>query len=625
MKHAQKYAIPVIFITILAALAAIAGPHNVDQWFGAVVKPMAMVLMWKPPLPILEKMPLVVLVLFFGAVFFTFRFRFINFRAFRHAYDVVRGKYDNPDDPGEVTHFQALTAALSATVGLGNIAGVAIAVSVGGPGAIFWMMATAIFGMSSKFTEISLGMLYREIDENGEVTGGPMVYLRDGLAELNPKYKTLGVALSIIFSVLCIGASFGGGNMFQANQSFRAMSIIVPWLGGAPAQGDLVLSADEPVEFSLPISAVRFKLPAASQDETRRERTYVSTEDFFAITAKDWTRVDGRYQIEIPVTSIENSERYNVRANLITVMETGIIEGRNIDSESWKQPAGITVNNPEAFVGGTNPRGLIFGMILAILVGLVIIGGIKSIARVAEKIVPSMCGIYLLAALAVIFMNLSALPDAIALVFSQAFTLEAGWGGLAGVFVQGVQRAAFSSEAGIGSSPIAHAAAKTDEPIREGIVGLLATVIDTVAVCFMTGMVIIITGVYKDQSTIGMEGVTLTSRAFGSEISFFPYILAIAVFLFAFSTMISWNYYGERCWTFLFGKKQATTFRIIFLLFIILGSVSSLGNVLDFADLMLLSMAFPNILGAVMLSGVVSNHLDVYWAKYKAGEFKRFK
>lgn len=623
MKDTARFVIPVIFIVVLAALASVAGPHSIDQWFGYVVAPMEAVLMWKPPLPLLEKVPLVVMVLFGGAIFFTFRFKFINIRAFKHAINVLRGKFDNPDDPGEVTHFQALASSLSATVGLGNIAGVAIAVSVGGPGAIFWMMMTAFFGMSSKFTEISLGMMYRDIDEDGEVTGGPMVYLRDGLAALSPKYKTLGVTLSIIFSVLCIGASFGGGNMFQANQSFQAMTTIVPWLGGDPTEGKLLLTAESPTEFDLPVSAVRFKVPAASEDEKKYERTYVATDDFFKVAAEDWSPIGDTYQTQIDVKSLENSERFNVRANLITTMETGVINGRTI--EKWTAPDGVTVTNPTAFTGGTNPRGLIYGVILALMVGLVIIGGIKSIARVAEKIVPSMCAVYVLAALAVIIMNIGALPDAVGLMFSKAFTLEAGWGGLVGVFVQGVQRAAFSSEAGIGSSPIAHAAAKTDQPIREGIVGLLATVVDTVVVCFMTGMVIIITGVYADQSTIGMQGVTMTSRAFGSEIAFFPYLLAIAVVLFAFSTMVSWNYYGERCWTFMFGKKQAPVYRIFFLMFIVLGSVSSLGNVLGFSDLMLLSMAFPNILGAVMLSGVVSEHLDTYWAKFKAGEFKEFK
>jgi Na+/alanine symporter len=624
MKQTQKYAIPVVFIVILAALAAIAGPHTIDQWFGYIIAPLAAVLLWHPPLPFIEKMPLVVIVLFGGAVFFTLRFKFINFRAFTHSFHVLRGKYDNPDDPGEVSHFQALMSALSATVGLGNIAGVAIAVSVGGPGAIFWMMVTALFGMTSKFTEISLGMLYRHIDEDGEVTGGPMVYLKDGLVDLSPKLKPLGIALSVIFTVLCIGASFGGGNMFQANQSFRAITVVVPWLGGSPAEGEVVLRADSPREFELPASAVRFKVPAASADQQPYERTYVPAGgDLFQIELDEWTVVDGQYQTTVPVRSVANNERFNVRSDIVTSMETGVIQGRSI--KEWTAPEGISVSNPEPFTGGTNPKGLIFGVILALMVGLVIIGGIKSIARVAEKIVPSMCAIYVVASVAIIIMNYEIFPEAVATIFSEAFSLQAGWGALIGVFVQGVQRAAFSSEAGIGSSPIAHAAAKTTEPIREGIVGLMATVIDTIVICFMTGIVIIISGVYSDQSTIGMEGVTMTSRAFGSEIAFFPYVLAVAVFLFAFSTMISWSYYGERCWTYMFGKGQSTSYRIIFLLFIVLGSVSSLKNVLTFSDLMLLSMAFPNIFGAVILSGTVAKRLDDYWTRFKAGEFKEYK
>lgn len=344
--------------------------------------------------------------------------------------------------------------------------------------------------------------------------------------------------------------------------------------------------------------------------------------DGFRLTRNDWTSVSGRYQARVPIRSAQHGAHYNLPEDSITTMETGVIERRDISA--WVVPEGITVTNPAPVTGGTNPRGLLYGIVLAGLVGMVIIGGIKSIARVAERIVPAMCGLYLLAGLGVILMNLEALPHSASLVFTEAFSLKAGWGGLLGVFVQGVQRAAFSSEAGIGSSPIAHAAAKTDEPIREGIVGLLATVIDTIVVCFMTAMVIIVTGVYDDHATIGMEGVSLTSRAFGSEIAFFPYLLAIAVFLFAFSTMISWSYYGERCWTFMFGKKQSTPYRIVFLLFIILGSVSSLDNVLVFSDLMMLAMAFPNILGAILLSSVVARHLDVYWAKYKAGEFKTY-
>jgi Na+/alanine symporter len=641
LQQSQKYAIPVIAIIVLAVLAGLAGEHAIDKWFGAVVEPMGSVLFWAPSYPVfhgfgaedwfawkaipyLGEMPLIVMVLFGGAVFFTLRFKFINLRAFKHAIDVTRGKYDNPDDPGEVTHFQALSSALSATVGLGNIAGVAIAVSIGGPGAVFWMMVVALFGMASKFTEVSLGQMYRRVDANGDVRGGPMIYLRDGLAEMGGKFKVLGVALSLIFAVLCIGASFGGGNMFQANQSFQAMTEIVPWLGGAKAQGEVVLQADQPKEWALPSQVVRFNVPAPSEAEEAIERHFTPVGQRFQVSADDWEQQGDTYVTRVPIAATHSDERYNVKAGMISVMEIGIIEGRSIND--WTAAPGVSVNNPEPVGGGENQRGLIYGVILAALVGMVIIGGIKSIAKVAEKIVPTMCGIYVLAALAVVFMNYEKVPEAVGIILSEAFNTESMWaGGLIGVFVQGVRRAAFSSEAGIGSAAIAHSAAKTTEPIREGTVALLEPFIDTIVVCFMTGIVIVITGVYLQEDTIGLAGISLTSKAFGSEIGFFPYILSAAVVLFAFSTMISWSYYGERCWTTLFGAGQSMPYRIIFLLFIVLGSISSLGNVLDFSDLMLLSMAFPNILGAVILSGKVAERTNRYWKSYKAGEFETFK
>lgn len=624
LKDTQKYAIPVIVVIIIAVLAGLAGEQTINKWFGAVVEPMGAVLFWAPPLPVLEQMPLIVLVLFGGALFFTFRYKFINLRGFKHAIDVTRGKYDNPDDPGEVSHFQALSSALSATVGLGNIAGVAIAVSLGGPGAVFWMMVVALFGMTSKFTEVSLGQMYRRIDKKGDVRGGPMVYLREGLAEMGGFFKPLGVALSIIFAILCIGASFGGGNMFQANQSFQAMTEIVPWLGGAKSQGQVTLQVDEPREWDLPPQVVRFNVPAPSEAEDATARHYSPVGERFKITVDDWERRDGAFVTSVPIVAERARTHYNVRRNTVSQMQIGIIEGREI--KDWAEPEGVAISNPAPIGGGENERGLVYGLVLAALVGLVIIGGIKSIAKVAEKIVPTMCGIYVLAALAVVFMNFEQVPEAVGIILSEAFNTESMWaGGLVGVFVQGVRRAAFSSEAGIGSAAIAHSAAKTNEPIREGVVGLLEPFIDTIVVCFMTGIVIVITGVYAQQDTIGLAGISLTSKAFGSEISFFPYILSAAVVLFAFSTMISWSYYGERCWTTLFGASQSMPYRIIFLLFIVLGSISSLGNVLDFSDLMLLSMAFPNILGAVILSGKVGDRLEKYWASYKNGEFETYK
>jgi Na+/alanine symporter len=625
LETSQKFAIPVVLITVIAALAAVADQHSIDQWFGHIVAVMATVLFWKPPLPVLEQMPLVVIVLFGGAVFFTFRFKFVNVRAFKHAIDVTRGKYDNPDDPGEVSHFQALSSALSATVGLGNIAGVAIAVSVGGPGAVFWMMMTALFGMASKFTECTLGQMYRRVDKEGNLSGGPMVYLRDGLADLNPKFKPAGVGLSVIFAILCIGASFGGGNMFQANQSFQAVTEIVPWLGGDRAAGEVVLEADEPRDFELSSQAVRFKVEAPTEAEEAIERLFVPLGHAFVVSEDDWEATgEGTYTTSIEVAAARPDQRYNVKANTIEMMQIGVIDGRNISD--WEQPEGISVTNPEPTDGGKDPRELVYGLILAGLVGLVIIGGIKSIAKVASKIVPAMCGIYILGALIVVFMNIEQVPEAVGIILSEAFSPSAIWaGGLIGVFVQGVQRAAFSSEAGIGSAAIAHSAAKTAEPVREGIVALLEPFIDTIIVCFMTGIVIVITGVYADQTTVGMEGISLTSRAFGSELAWFPIVLSVAVVLFAYSTMISWSYYGERCWTRLFGASQSMPYRVIFLLFIVLGSISSLGNVLDFSDLMLLSMAFPNIIGLVMLSGKVAERLDDYWKSYKNDEFETYK
>jgi AGCS family alanine or glycine:cation symporter len=262
---------------------------------------------------------------------------------------------------------------------------------------------------------------------------------------------------------------------------------------------------------------------------------------------------------------------------------------------------------------------------MAFLVGIVIIGGIKSIAKVAEKIVPAMCIMYVVTGILVVILNWDMLPEAVGVIFNQAFSLEAGFGGLMGVIATGVTRAAFSSEAGIGSAAIAHSAAKTGEPVREGIVALLEPFIDTIVVCFITGIVIVISGAYNDPTAIGMEGVQLTSRAFGEEFGWFPYVLSGAVFLFAYSTMISWSYYGERCWTELFGAEQSMVYRIIFLMFIVLGCVSSLNNVLTFSDFMILSMAFPNIIGLVILSNKVAGKLKDYWTSYKNDEFEIYE
>jgi len=455
-----------------------------------------------------SKLPLVVIWLILGATMFTILLRFISFRGFKHAILLVRGVFDNPNHKGEVSHFQALTTALSATVGLGNIAGVAIAITIGGPGATFWMIVAGFLGMSSKFMECTLGVKYRKIDENGIVSGGPMYYLRDGLKKKNMKW--LGIILSIIFAILVIGGSLGGGNMFQANQAFSQLTYLMPAL-----------------------------------------------------------------------------QEY----------------------------------------------GMWFGIILAILVGFVIIGGIKSIARVTDKIVPFMAVIYVLTALVIIIMNIQHTGEAFRLIIDGAFGASAVKGGIIGVLIVGFQRSAFSNEAGVGSAAIAHSAVKTDTPITEGFVALLEPFVDTVVICTMTALVLIYTGSYENP--LGYEGTQLTSLAFAKVFSWFPYILLIAIFLFAFSTMISWSYYGLKGFDFLFGKtfeklfgnKNVTkyTYFVIFLFFIVVGASSNLGAVIDFSDMMILAMAFPNIIGLYILSPEIIGDLKDYWGKLKAGEIKRYK
>ena len=447
-----------------------------------------------------DGIPLVVLWLVIGAIIFTIYMRFVNFRGAKHAIQLVSGKYDDPNDKGEVSHFQALTTALSGTVGLGNIGGVAVAIAMGGAGATFWMILAGLLGMTSKFVECTLGVKYREIDsDDGEVHGGPMYYLSKGLSKRN--LPILGKILAGLFAVLCIGGSFGGGNMFQANQAFSQFSEVVGgWEGGGP----------------------------------------------------------------------------------------------------------------------------IFGIIVAVLVGIVIVGGIRSIANVTDKIVPLMVGVYVLFALIIIFMNIGSIGDAFGAIFNGAFSPDALKGGVVGVLIIGFQRAAFSNEAGVGSASIAHSAAKTNEPVSEGIVALLEPFIDTVVVCTMTALVLIFTG-FAD-NTQGLEGANLTAAAFSAEFSWFNYVLTVAIILFAFSTMISWSYYGLKAWTYLFGRNKAMdyTYKIIFLLFIVLGSSVGLGAVLDFSDMMVLGMAFPNILGLLIMAPEVKKDMKDYFARVKSGAIKKF-
>ena len=464
--------------------------------------------------------------LIIGATYFTFYFKLINFRGFFTSVNIVRGKYDDIDHhesligagdstpggdaietiaieghEGEVSHFQALTAALSATVGLGNIAGVAIAVSIGGAGATFWMIVAGLLGMASKFVECTLGVKYRDIAEDGTVYGGPMYYLTKGLKSKG--FTKLGKVLAVLFAIFVIGGSFGGGNMFQVNQAFQLVENIT---GGS-----------------------------------------------------------------------------------------------------------------ESFLHG---RGWLFGIIMAVLVGIVIIGGIKKIAKVTDKIVPFMVVIYVAASLFVIFANYDMIGAAFVQIFDGAFSPEGVAGGAIGVLVQGFRRAAFSNEAGVGSASIAHSAVKTKYPASEGMVALLEPFIDTVVVCTMTALVLIITGnvTAENASLNDAQAILLTSGAFESAISWFPYVLTIAVVLFAFSTMISWSYYGFQGWAYLFGrtKKMEYAYKLLFCVFVVIGSAASLGSVIGFSDAMIFAMMVPNMVGLVILAPKVKDELNKYMSAIKS-------
>ncbi len=512
-----------------------------------------------------QDVPIVLILLAGTAIFLTLYFRFINFRSIGLAFRTVRGKYTPADAPGQITHFQALTAALSATVGLGNIAGVAVAIGIGGPGATFWMIVMGFLGMTTKFCECTLGVKYRKIDSEGKVHGGAMYYLSRGFEELGSgglgKALTIfGKVLAVFFALMCIGGAFGAGNMFQVNQ-------------------------------------------AHSQ---------------FAETF-------------------------------------GILE------EGWQ-----------------------FGLVLGSLVGLVIIGGIVWIARVTSFLVPFMCGTYVIAALVIILGNIGQLPEAFSIILSGAFAPEAVGGGIIGVLIQGVKRAAFSNEAGLGSAPIAHSAVKTDKPASEGLVALLEPFVDTVIVCTMTALVIIITGMWDVNANVSAEsaallaeskqgseqistlengallhidsrvpeeepkwlkvsvkdseatgwvsvsdvtlregwdgGIWLTSQSFGSQITWFPIVLAMAVFLFAFSTMISWSYYGQQAIVYLFGagnKVAIGIYKVVFCSVAIVGGGASLQSVLKLSDAMVFAMVFPNLIGVYFLLPVIRRELNDFLEKTK--------
>lgn len=454
-------------------------------------------------------MPLIAVWLVGGAVFFTFYMGFPNIRGFKQSIRIVKGTYDDPNDPGEVTHFQALSAAVSGTVGLGNIAGVAIAVSIGGPGATFWMILAGLFGMTSKFVECTLGVKYREIDENGVVSGGPMHYLTKGLA--NRGLPNLGKVLAVAAALICIGGAYGAGAMFQVNQSATQFTNEIAALTGG-------------------------------------------TDSFFY-------------------------------------------------GKSW-----------------------LFGIVFAAVVGMVIIGGIRKITHVTEFLVPIMAIIYVSASLVIILGHFDQIPSAFMQIFDGAFTANGVEGGIIGVLIQGLRRASFSNEAGLGSASIAHAAAKTKEPVSEGLVALLEPFIDTVVICTITALVIILTGSF-DATASGTEaGIALTSKAFATVIDWFPYVLTVAVIMFAFSTSLTWFYYGQRSFLWLVGDKPNADllFKMSYLLVLVIGSAMSLGPVMDIADALLLAMGIPNILGLFLLRKEVRGMMDDYFARLKSGAIKPY-
>ena len=456
------------------------------------------------------EIPTIIFLLVGGALFFTVYFGFINIKRFPTAVNTVRGKYDEVDDhggegeEGEVSHFQALATAVSGTVGNGNIAGVALAIAVGGPGATFWMILCGLIGMSTKFVECTLGVKYRDVGEDGTVYGGPMYYLTKGLEERG--FARLGKTLAVIFAVLCIGASFGGGNAAQSNQA--AMQLV------------------------------------------------------------------------------------------------------------------------EAFGMTGGSARTIIGLVMMVLVGIIIIGGIKRIASVTEKVVPFMALMYILACLYIIGTNITFVDDAFGMIFSQAFNPQAGLGGLLGVLITGFRRAAFSNEAGAGSASIAHSAVKTKYAASEGLVALLEPFIDTVVICTMTALVIII---FNGDNTVfqyggeggivtiagqQVEGAAITAAAFSKYISFSGPFLTIAVVLFAISTMISWSYYGLQSWMYIFGKSKISdlTYKIIFLLFIVIGAAGDMSAVWTFSDAMILALVFPNMIGLFFLFPKVKEELNRYLA-----------
>ena len=491
------------FVVLLSLQPAFAGfDDSINTLTAPIASAIGAFVFFK--IPIFDaQLPLVVLWLVIGAIFFTFKMGFVNIWGFKHAIELVRGDYANPKDSGEVSHFQALATAVSGTVGIGNIGGVAVAVTVGGPGATFWLIMAGFLGMSTKFVECTLGVKYRNENPDGSVSGGPMYYLRKGFSDRG--MEGFGKFMGTFYAIGIFIGALGIGNMFQSNQAY-------------------------------------------------------------------------------------------VQLNNVT--------GGLFDGLGW-----------------------LVGLVMAAVVFMVIIGGIKSIAKVTEKIVPFMAAFYCIFAIIVILMNGSAIPQAVGNIFTGAFTGEGVAGGALGALIIGFQRAVFSNEAGIGSASIAHAAVRTNEPITEGMVSLLEPFIDTIVICTITALVIGTASVANPGFAGDATGIAMTSAAFEDQISWFPIPLAFAGMLFAFSTMISWSYYGLKGWTYLFGEAQIgqTIYKLIFCFFVMLGCIVQLGPILDISDALVFLICVPNILGLYFLAPIVKRELNDYMARINSGEIKKFK
>ena len=433
--------------------------------------------------------PFIVLWLVVAACFFTLYLKGVNFRLLKHAVQVVSGKFDKHGDTGEVSHLQALFSALSATVGLGSIAGISVGVAIGGPGAIFWVVVAGLLGMATKFAEVTLSMCYRKVDANGKIYGGPFQYIEGGMRDIG--LSGAGRGLAILFAIFCLGGAIGGGNMFQSNQAVKIM-----------------------------------------------------TDTFAPLKEYGWA----------------------------------------------------------------------VSLAFAALVFFALLGSIKRIAKVADGVVPRKGILYLICAVVVVGVNIDQLPNAMALIFNEAFTGDAATGGFIGMIAIAFKRGSFANEAGLGSAPIAHATAKTEEPVREAAVALLEPLFAAL-IALLTGLMVVISGAYAGAAA--EDGVLIASRAFASVSSWFPIMLALNVLVFAYSTAIGWSYYGEIAWSYLFGRKAIKLYQVLFCIATFLGGIMHFGIVLDFSDLLVLGMALPNIIVLYLLRGRIKHEMNSYMARYQ--------